>query len=221
MIYKSIDKSTYLDFKFNDEAAIAWGEEVYGKWSEDYPCFIKNIVQGGEYADYWQESDPLSHYCGNAYSNANDYYRSKMSGNKYFDSLKSAIDSIVESAPMIPENIVVYRALGDLTFLDFNHLNKLNLTFVELAPMSTSLSASILTRRQGDPSSDFSACRYALKIFVSKGARAIFVDEIAKSNENLNRGELELIFPSGAKLYIARSPYKLWGKMFVDCYLSF
>lgn len=194
---------------------------MYGKWSEDYPCFIKNIVQGGEYADYWQESAPLSHYCGNAYSNANDYCRSKMSGNKYLDSLKSAIDNIIGLAPMIPENIVVYRALGNLTFLDFNHSNKLDLTFVELAPMSTSLSASILTRRQDDPSSDFFACRCALKILVPKGAKAIFVDEIAKSNENLNSGELELLFPNGSKLYMSRRPYKRWGKTCVDCYLSF
>lgn len=220
LVYKTIDKSTYRDFKFNDHAAITWGEEVYGNWAEQYPYLIKSIDRRDAFANYWRENEPLSHYCGNAHYDANKYYRSNSSGDEYFDSLKAIINDIINTAPRIPDNIVVYRALGRIDFWDFKRLNGSHKPFVEFGPMSTSLSASILTREQDDPSSDFSACRYALKIFVPKGAKAIFIDEIAKSNENMNRGEIELLFSSGSKLYMVSYPYKQWGKTIIDCSLA-
>ena len=215
-----INRKSFKDFGANDDAAKEWAENVYGSWAKLYPAFIKDVQRSGEFEGYWSTHDPLSYYCGNAYYNANEYFRSKGRGNAYFDSLKTEIDNIIEGAPRIPENIVVYRALGDISFWDFKTLNGLQLPFVELGPMSTSLSASILTRKQDDPSSDFSACRYALKIFVPKGAKAIFIDEIAKSNEKMKRGEIELLFFSGSKLYMESFPYKQWGKTIVDYSLA-
>ena len=220
LVYKKIDKSTYRDFKFNDHAAITWGEEVYGNWAEQYPYLIKSIDRRGAFADYWRDHEPLSHYCGNTHYNANNYYRSNGSGDDYFDSLKAVIIDIIDAAPRIPDNIVVYRALVRIDFWDFKLLNGLRNPFVELGPMSTSLSASILTRKQDDLSSDFSACRYALKIFVPKGAKAVFVDVLAKHIANLDRGEIEILFPPESKLYMLSYPYKQWGKTVIDCCLA-
>lgn len=140
-----IDKESFLDFGTDDNAAKKWGEKVYGEWAKHYPTYIKNIQRSGALADYWREHEPLSHYCGNVHYNANDYYRSKEFGNEYFDSMKAEINRIVDAAPRIPDNIVVYRALGRIDFWDFNRLNGSRMPFVEIGFMSTSLSASILT----------------------------------------------------------------------------
>lgn len=211
-----IDRGSYLDFGNNDDWAKQWGEGVFGTWAKNYPSFIKNVERGGEYADYWKENDPLTYYCGNAYYNGNRHYRHDIR-NDFFDSLKSEIDNIVSSSPRIPENIVVYRALAVIDFWNFKKLNASRKPFVELAPMSTSLTTTILTRKEGDP--NFSVCRYVLKIYCPQGAMATYVDEIGKYAEKLNRGENELIFPSGSKLIMIAYPYKKFGKTVFECQL--
>lgn len=36
----------------------------------------------------------------------------------------------------------------------------------------------------------------------------------------MKRGEIELLFFSGSKLYMESYPYKQWGKTIVDCSLA-
>lgn len=215
---KNIDKNSFLDFGTDDDGAKKWSEEVYGEWAKHYSSFVMNVQRRGAFSDYWNTHDPLSYYCGCAYDNANAYYYSKGTGNEYFDSLKTEINSIIEDAPRIPDNIVVYRALKRIDFWNFKELNGLRMPFVHLGPMSTSLTSSILTKRREDP--DFSACRYALRIYVPMGARALYVDEVGKYIDNLNRGEIELLFPSDSELYMVSYPYKLFEKTVIDCYLA-
>lgn len=219
IVPKDIVRGSYLDFGFDDKLAKQWGEQVYGEWAKSYTSFIKDVERSGAYADFWKKRDPLSFYCGYAYDNANKYFRARGKGNDYFDSLKFEIDNIVASAPRIPENIVVYRALNNICFWDFKKLNTLRAPFVELAPMSTSLTTTILTREEDDSSSNFSVCQYVLKIFCPKGAMATYIDEVGKYVESLNRGEMELIFPSGSKLFLTAYPYKKWGKTVIECQL--
>lgn len=213
-----IVRGSYLDFGNDDSLAKKWGEGVFGTWAKNYTRFIKDVERGGD-ADYWKEHDPLTYYCGNAYYNGNRHYRHYGKGDDIFDSLKSEIDNIISSSPRIPDNIVVYRALANIDFWNFKKLNASRKPFVELAPMSTSLTTTILTRKVDDPASDFSACRYVLKIYCPKGAMATYVDEIGKYVENLNRGENELIFPSGSKLIMIAYPYKKFGKTVFECQL--
>lgn len=215
---KNIEENSYLDFGADDDAAKQWGERVYGEWAKHYTSYIKNVQRSGAFANYWSTNDPLSYYCGRAYYNANEYYRSNGTGNDYFDSLNTEINGVITSAPRIPDNIVVYRALRRIDFWDFKKLNDSHFPFVEPGPMSTSLTTSILTRKQEDP--DFSAYRFVLKIYVPKGAMAIFVDEVAKYIKSLNRGEIELLFPSRSKLYMMSYPYKQFGKTVIDCLLA-
>ena len=214
----NIDKNSFLDFRTDDDAAKKWGETVYGEWANNYSVYIKNVQRRGSFSEYWNTHDPLSYYCGCAYDNANLYYYSKETGNDYYDSLRMEINGIIEDTPRIPDNIVVYRALERIDFWNFKELNDLRMPFVQFGPMSTSLTTSILTKKREDP--DFSACRYTLKIFVPKGALALYVDAIGKTIENLDRGEIELLFRSGSKLYMMSYPYMQFGKTVIDCLLA-
>lgn len=215
----NIEKESYHDFGTEDEAK-EWGKNIYGNWAKEYPNYIKNIPRSGRVAEDWSTRDPLAYYCGNLYRNANDYYRSGDYGNGYFDSLKTELNNIINAAPRIPDNIVVYRALYKIDFWDFRALNRSRSPFVELGFMSTSLTASILTRKHEDPYSNFSASHYALRIYVPKGTKAVYVDEVGQYVESLARGELELLFPSETKLYMVAYPYRKWGKCVFDCQIS-
>lgn len=212
------DKESFLDFDADDDAAKQWSEKVYGEWTMLYPTYIKNVYRSGSFANYWSTNDPLAYYCGNVYENANRYYRLKGTGNDLFDSMKTEINRIIEDAPRNPNNIVVYRALRDVHFWDFKKLNNLHMPFVELGLLSTSLTTSILTKKQEAP--NFATYPYVFKIFVPRGTKAICVHEVGKIIENLSRPEIELLFPSESKLYMMSYPYKQWGKTVIDCYLS-
>lgn len=213
MFIFDIDKDSFLDFGINDNLVQNWGYSVYHYWAKKYSNSMKNNKKKLILSDYWSRNDPLEYYCGNAYANANKYYRHGETGNDYFDSLLYEINSIIDSAPRVPENLVVYRALNRIDYCDFKE------PFMELAPMSTSLSASILMRNNEDPSSDFSYCPYALKIYVSKGAKAVFIDCLGEYRDTFDRNEMELLFPSGSQLCFSSSPINIYGKKVFECLL--
>ena len=204
--YNVEDKDSYYEFVDYEEAE-KWGEEIYGDFSKRYKQVMN---QSKSYLKGSSASIPIECYCGNTYRQIISYLRgeSQDSEGKYRE-LSDLINIVICAAPRIPRDIIVYRMVSEKAFYDILRTNKeKGCPYMEAGLLSTSLLKDIVYDEEHDDG-------FLLKIYVNKGAKAIFVNKIT------NRSEEEVLFCSGVYLAMIDYPHmdRTTKKMMLECKL--
>lgn len=204
----------YKNFENAKEAA-EWGKEHYGEWNKYYNRADRALKEIGESIGCLQVYYNIPLYCGYKYKDFNDFiknYKNNGTVQEKYLSRTSSLATSLAFAPLIPENIVVYKIVTDSFFEALLSAYKDNKDM----PMniekyfSTSLTPEIVQMKE-----HYSSSNIMLEIIVHKNSFGAYVNGIETCNRFYEQ-EI-LFFP--AKLWIrllSKKPYKKYGK---DVYL--
>ena len=197
----------YLEFEKND--ASKWIGKTFAEWQIDYANSYKKN-------EFWKDSlTPLECYCAGYMTRVNELLRTGSSSVNIekLHNLKRFLDDDFKSAPMIQDNIVVYRYV-DVD--EFNHISPSDTGFIDKGYLSTTLNKRIYLEQ--DSRLNYLDTDYVLKIYVKKGTKALFVSGFDYAIEN----EFELLFKRNSKLVKHTEPY--WDNDFkrniLECLLK-
>lgn len=183
-----------------------WGDRIYGKWTEYYKNqkALLNQSAGGEIDEMLIEG-----YCGNDFRHINNYLRfgeNSVYEAEYTSLLSKRLTVVMSLAPRIPENIIVYRSVGNHTAEALKKYGKA----LEKAFISTSMLKTIAM------DSDFySNPPYLLKAYVKKGTRGIYTTSIAFG------GEYEMLLSRDGVFKLLKEPYGADGKLVFECQITY
>ena len=197
----------YLEFEKND--ASKWIGKTFAEWQIDYANSYKKN-------EFWKDSlTPLECYCAGYMTRVNELLRTGSSSVNIekLHNLKRFLDDDFKSAPMIQDNIVVYRYV-DVD--EFNQISQSDTGFIDKGYFSTTLNKRIYLEQ--DSRLNYLDTDYVLKIYVKKGTKALFVSGFDYAIEN----EFELLFKRNSKLVKHTEPY--WDNDFkrniLECLLK-
>lgn len=197
----------YLEFEKND--ASKWIGKTFAEWQIDYANSYKKN-------EFWKDSlTPLECYCAGYMTRVNELLRTGSSSVNIekLHNLKRFLDDDFKSAPMIQDNIVVYRYV-DVD--EFNQISQSDTGFIDKGYLSTTLNKRIYLEQ--DSRLNYLDTDYVLKIYVKKGTKALFVSGFDYAIEN----EFELLFKRNSKLVKRTEPY--WDnevqKNILECLLK-
>jgi hypothetical protein len=197
----------YLEFEKND--ASKWIGKTFAEWQIDYANSYKKN-------EFWKDSlTPLECYCDGYMTRVNELLRTGSSSVNIekLHNLKRFLDDDFKSAPMIQDNIVVYRYV-DVD--EFNQISQSDTGFIDKGYLSTTLNKRIYLEQ--DSRLNYLDTDYVLKIYVKKGTKALFVSGFDYAIEN----EFELLFKRNSKLVKHTEPY--WDNDFkrniLECLLK-
>ena len=197
----------YLEFEKND--ASKWIGKTFAEWQIDYANSYKKN-------ESWKDSlTPLECYCAGYMTRVNELLRTGSSSVNIekLHNLKRFLDDDFKSAPMIQDNIVVYRYV-DVD--EFNQISQSDTGFIDKGYLSTTLNKRIYLEQ--DSRLNYLDTDYVLKIYVKKGTKALFVSGFDYAIEN----EFELLFKRNSKLVKHTEPY--WDNDFkrniLECLLK-
>ncbi|MFS9352195.1 ADP-ribosyltransferase [Streptococcus mitis] len=197
----------YLEFEKND--ASKWIGKTFAEWQIDYANSYKKN-------EFWKDSlTPLECYCAGYMTRVNELLRTGSSSVNIekLHNLKRFLDDDFKSAPMIQDNIVVYRYV-DVD--EFNQISQSDTGFIDKGYLSTTLNKRIYLEQ--DSRLNYLDTDYVLKIYVKKGTKALFVSGFDYAIEN----EFELLFKRNSKLVKHTEPY--WDNDFkrniLECLLK-
>ena len=182
----------YLEFEKND--ASKWIGKTFAEWQIDYANSYKKN-------EFWKDSlTPLECYCAGYMTRVNELLRTGSSSVNIekLHNLKRFLDDDFKSAPMIQDNIVVYRYV-DVD--EFNQISQSDTGFIDKGYLSTTLNKRIYLEQ--DSRLNYLDTDYVLKIYVKKGTKALFVSGFDYAIEN----EFELLFKRNSKLVKHTEPY--------------
>lgn len=189
------DKSKYKEFLRVEECE-KWGE-YYSDWAKKYKEVM--ILSNNIKTSHSLETSTIECYCGYAYRELNEFLRFGYHSEKHiYDKMSDILIMALCSAPRIPENIIVYRIVNKIFIENMIRQNKLNrqTPIQEKGFMSTSLLKNIVnTYSEGveEP--------HLLKIFVPKNTIGIYINSIAK------RDEEEILLAPNNYLRLIEYPY--------------
>ena len=197
----------YLEFEKND--ASKWIGKTFAEWQIDYANSYKKN-------EFWKDSlTPLECYCAGYMTRVNELLRTGSSSVNIekLHNLKRFLDDDFKSAPMIQDNIVVYRYV-DVD--EFNQISQSDTGVIDKGYLSTTLNKRIYLEQ--DSRLNYLDTDYVLKIYVKKGTKALFVSGFDYAIEN----EFELLFKRNSKLVKHTEPY--WDNDFkrniLECLLK-
>ena len=197
----------YLEFEKND--ASKWIGKTFAEWQIDYANSYKKN-------EFWKDSlTPLECYCAGYMTRVNELLRTGSSSVNIekLHNLKRFLDDDFKSAPMIQDNIVVYRYV-DVD--EFNQISQSDTGFIDKGYLSTTLNKRIYLEQ--DSRLNYLDTDYVLKIYVKKGTKALFVSGFDYAIEN----DFELLFKRNSKLVKHTEPY--WDNDFkrniLECLLK-
>lgn len=197
----------YLEFEKND--ASKWIGKTFAELQIDYANSYKKN-------EFWKDSlTPLECYCAGYMTRVNELLRTGSSSVNIekLHNLKRFLDDDFKSAPMIQDNIVVYRYV-DVD--EFNQISQSDTGFIDKGYLSTTLNKRIYLEQ--DSRLNYLDTDYVLKIYVKKGTKALFVSGFDYAIEN----EFELLFKRNSKLVKHTEPY--WDNDFkrniLECLLK-
>lgn len=169
-----------------------WAEQYYLDWSDDFKKAHKNK----------NALDYLKFYFGETYKNINFRLRSGNLRENELNTIRDCI-RIIKAAPKIPENIIVYRAVGK----DFFRNARINsFKFFEKGFMSTSLLEGAVIDKNKGRYTPYQSCKYILKIHINKETEAVY-SEFIKSNFGGPSNEYEILFPPNILIKLIKLPY--------------
>lgn len=190
-----VNKSGYKTFT-NDKEAKVWGMNHYKDWAENYKIIMKNAKRAKNSSLL---NIPIECYCGNSYSQINEYLRFEESdGHSIYSELANILIVLLASATKIPCDLVVYRMVCDEFIQELVEKNKLEIPTPahEKGFISTSLLKDIAKQQES-----YANHNNMLKIYVRKGSIGVYVNSIT------TRGEEEmLLFPNGY-FHLIQYPY--------------
>lgn len=198
-----IDKLAYREFRDANESS-EWGNKIYKQWAENYKSTSQKVksVDAPSCCEI-----PIESYCGFNYLSTNNNRRTP-NVNETNEEQYVLIREIC-SAPVIPENIVVYRLVCDEVIQELTTIkNDKPYTFYEKGFMSTSLLKSIV-----EIDGPYFSHKNLLKIYVDKNTIGVYVNVVTK------RSEEEVLFLPGMSLGLINKPYKdkTIGKTIYEC----
>lgn len=199
--------SEYYQVSDKDDAAQIL--QKYSDWGDSYSQMSRS-----------SKNHPIECYCGYSHITINGYLRNYF---KDFPPLAernqspkvTELEQVIENAPRIPVDIVVYRAVRPYFADSLIANNKKGCNTKERGFMSTSLSFETLVGNE-----EFESMSNILKIYIPRGRSAVFIDAIKQDNAGLGMGrnEMELLFPPGCELSLVKAPYKgKYGKRIFEC----
>lgn len=184
-----INLGDYLDCEVSGEERYV---NHYKDWAEDYSARSRS-----------QDFHPVEYYCGNMHYPINKGLRSGIL-DICFDRFVAALDKEISQAPRIPINTIVYRIIREDVINILKRLSSEGKYFLEPAFMSTTVLLSELIKKE-----DFNGARHALRIFVPKGARGIYIDQISTPHLMMEKEEHEIVFPRRSILRPYSYPVRL------------
>lgn len=190
------DIISYREFKTDDDAT-QWGTHYYSQWSIKYKKTISlsTRITDGSITDY------ISGYCGFMYRNINSYLRFN-DGKPQYREMTDMLILCGCSAPVIPENVILYRIVCDEFINQMILLNKeKGIPIQEKGFMSTSLVKDVIINNN-----EFSNYSNLLKIYVPKGTLGFYVNVITKRNEQ------EMLLLPGNFLRLIKYPHECFDK---------
>ncbi|MDE5553386.1 MAG: hypothetical protein K2I67_02455 [Malacoplasma sp.] len=198
-----IDKLSYREFSDSNESS-EWGNKIYKQWAENYKSTSEKVksVDAPPCCEI-----PFESYCGNNYLSTNSNLRD--SNVNETNEEHYVLFREICSAPVIPENIVVYRLVCDEVIERLTTIrDDKPYIYEEKGFMSTSLLKSIVKSDE-----QYTEHKNMLKIYVSKNTIGVYVNVITK------RSEEEILFVSGMRLGLINKPYndKAIGKTIYEC----
>lgn len=205
-----VSKDKYHEFK-DDKEIQEWGEYHYRKWSKEYKRVMKESKKSVDDPIF---TSIIECYLGELYRQINEYLRFDKDKENMFRYLSSFLKVVVNTAPRIPEDIVVYRLVPNKVIEKLIENNKKGEPLTEKGFMSTSLLKEFLM--QDENPAVYASFTNLLKIYIPKNTRGIFADIVT------DRSEKEmLIYPDGHLRMIAY-PYEEAGHMIYECeYITF
>ena len=201
-------RDTYLEFCSSEEAQ-QWGEKYYSTWATYYHYTMDSVKERKRGVSTY----PVEYYCGNGYTHVNKYLRGESvsyCGQKDAETIATVLPIVLCSAPRIPENIVVYRAVPNSFVTRMKEDNKKRLPLQEKGFLSTSMTKEIVKNSEFSYYGD-----YLLKIFIPKEAVGIYVNSVTRRTEN------EILLMSGCYLGMASHPFydASVNKQIIECLL--
>lgn len=186
--------------------ATQWGDKYYRDWARKYTLFMNDVQHLSSLSAY--SKYPVKAFCGYGFLPLNKYLREGIvPNNAFLQSFADILQLAICSAPRIPENIIVYRLVCDKVIEEL--LTKTNTyTYFERGFLSTSLYEKFYVK--GDE--HFVAHNNILKIYIRKGASAMFTSAVEP------RSECEMLFLPNITLGLIKKPYKKDGKMVYECF---
>lgn len=195
----SFDFKKYKSFN-NDDGAKNWGRKYYEDFSNKYKEYNQRLEQ----LDHMHNSSYcVEHFCGYGYREMNNYLRNN-TVNSVAKSYTEALTFTILLAPPIPEDIVVYR-LVCRGFIEA--LIKNGSQIIEKGFLSSGMLTSITKLNE-----HYADYNDMLQLYVPKGIRGLYVNEIATRQEN----EIILIPNTHIRL-IKKSKIKLCDKTVYKC----
>lgn len=201
-----MDKTIYKEFHSHNEA-MDWGIKNYNLWGINYKKVSQRV---GQYGATIHSEIPLESYCGNAFMSLNDSLRTNQN-DSYNGALAAILIREICGAPLIPNNIIVYRLVCDEVIQEMTTIrNDKPYTYYEKGFMSTSLLKDIVVFDE-----KYSSHKNLLKIYVNKNTMGVYVNVVAR------RSEEEMLFLPGMTLGLINKPYqdKNINKTIYECIL--
>lgn len=133
------------------------------------------------------ECDSLRNYCSGDYEAINTHLRKGYSGGRSIPEQIEAIDSIIDQAPRVPQDMKVLRGIhGEDVFAKLEQ----GTVFEDKGFVSTTVGYNEVATREGKG-------HYMLEIQVPKGSKGIYVQRISEFPE-----EEELLLPRGSRFNV-------------------
>ena len=184
-------KNYYKEFKTTLQIE-KWAERYYLDWSDN----LKKSYENKDALNY------LKFYFGESYKRINYRLRNDNLQENEVETIRKCIE-IIKATLQIPENIIVYRAVGKEFFINAKIST---LKFLEKGFMSTSLSKEAVIDTGKGRYTPYKSCKYILKIHINKGTNGIY-SEFIKSNFGGSSYEYEILFPPNILIKLIRLPY--------------
>ncbi len=198
------DRDKYIEFTTFRQAE-EFGKDNYEEWGK---CYKTIMHLAGNYTSGSCCSIPIEAYCGNQYEKINSYLRNDSDNecNTYRE-ISDILSIILCSAPRIPDNIVLYRAVCDEFIEKLIEENNDIGQIQEKGFMSTSMTLDIASNTR------FKDNINVLKLYVPKGTIGCYVNVICK------RSEEEMLLVPKLFLEMIAKPYynKEYNKMIFEC----
>ena len=177
---KKKELAGYREILSKEEAEL-FQHNIYGGYCSEYNRKVELMTKYQYKYRQTFAGIPMEVYLGNMYSSINGYMRGcyQPSDDQIadYDMLIDRINEIILCAPVLPENLVVYRAVSNTTVKKIMMQVKEYENYMENAFMSTSLLYETILE-------EFSSEFDVLKIYVPKGAHVLGTDGIKDRNEN-------------------------------------
>ncbi len=197
-INDKIKPNNCYEFTNIDEVEL-WGKERWCGWAKSHKRIYNDIRDHHNYSMCLKIHDPVELYCGYSHHMINGYLRKKLDTPE--SNLLMLISNLIVailSAPVINQNIVLYRIVPPEMIEDLISHNKKGEPYQEKGFMSTSMLKPIHNHK--DYPNDYSI----LKIYVDHEItpiHAIYANAIAK------RDEAELLLPPNLYIYMVNYPF--------------